>query len=48
MTEVVFLAPAEEEMRAAAAYYDSQAEGLGDNFLAEVQYTAERIAENPQ
>jgi toxin ParE1/3/4 len=48
MTRIIFLAPAEEEMLEAAAYYESQAEGLGHNFLAEVHQTADRIVENPQ
>jgi toxin ParE1/3/4 len=48
MTRIVFLAPAEEEMLEAAAYYESQAEGLGRNFLAEVQQAADRIVENPR
>jgi hypothetical protein len=33
MTRIIFLAPAEEEMLEAAAYYERQAEGLGHNFL---------------
>jgi toxin ParE1/3/4 len=48
MTRIVFLAPAEEEMLEAAAYYESQAEGLGHNFLAAVQRTADRIVKNPR
>jgi toxin ParE1/3/4 len=48
MTRIVFLAPAEEEMLEAAAYYASQAEGLGHNFLAAVQQAAARIVGNPR
>ncbi|MGH9877553.1 MAG: type II toxin-antitoxin system RelE/ParE family toxin [Nitrososphaerales archaeon] len=48
MTRIVFLAPAEEEMLEAAEYYESQRRGLGRNFLAEVQRTVDRIAENPR
>jgi hypothetical protein len=39
MTHSVFLAPAEEEMREAAEYYERQTRGLGHEFLAEVQRT---------
>lgn len=48
MTNVVFLAPAEEEMQRAAAYYERQRRGLGHEFLVEVQRTVERIVENPR
>jgi toxin ParE1/3/4 len=48
MTHSVFLAPAEEEMREAAEYYERQTRGLGHEFLAEVQRTVDRIVENPQ
>ena len=48
MTPIVFLAPAEEEMREAAEYYERQTRGLGHEFLAEVQRTVERIVENPR
>lgn len=48
MTNVVFLAPAEEEMQPAAAYYERQRRGLGHEFLVEVQRTVERIVENPR
>jgi plasmid stabilization system protein ParE len=48
MTTIVFLAPAEEEMREAAEYYERQTRGLGHEFLAEVQRTVERIVENPR
>ena len=48
MRRVVFLDPAEEEMLEAAAYYEMQAPGLGGDFLAEVQYAVQRIAEYPE
>ena len=48
MTRIVFLDPAEEEMLDAAAYYQSQTAGLGNDFLAEVQHAIQRIAENPK
>ena len=47
MTRVIFLDPAEEEMIEAASYYQDQAVGLGEHFVAEVQHAVERIAENP-
>lgn len=36
MTDVRFLAPAEEEMNASAQYYEQQLPGLGYRFLDEV------------
>ncbi len=47
MTSVVFLSRAEEEMLEASDFYERQANGLGSAFLAEVQRTAQRLAENP-
>ena len=44
----IFLAPAEEEMLEAARYDESQAQGLGWAFLAEVRRTVDHRAENPQ
>jgi len=35
--KVFFLAPAVEELREAARLYESQAKGLGDDFLSEVR-----------
>jgi plasmid stabilization system protein ParE len=48
MTPIVFLVPAEEEMRQATEYYERQTHGLGHEFLTEVQRTVERIVENPR
>jgi plasmid stabilization system protein ParE len=45
---VEFLAPAQEELEEAAAYYDSQRPGLGAQFLEEVKHTIERIQQYPQ
>jgi len=36
MTDVRFLAPAEEEMNASAQYYEQQFPGLGSRFLDEI------------
>jgi plasmid stabilization system protein ParE len=47
MTPVIFLDPAEEEMIAAALYYEDQTVGLGEHFVAEVQHAVQRIAEHP-
>jgi toxin ParE1/3/4 len=47
MTPVVFLDPAEEEMIEAALYYEDQAVGLGEHFVAEVQHAVQPIAEHP-
>jgi len=35
--KVIFLSPAVEELRDAARLYESQARGLGDDFLSEVR-----------
>ncbi|MGH7430173.1 MAG: type II toxin-antitoxin system RelE/ParE family toxin [Candidatus Methylomirabilaceae bacterium] len=48
MIAVVFLPPAEEEMIAAACYYESQSKGLGTDFLAEVQRTLVTITAHPK
>ena len=48
MTRIVFFEPAEEEMLAAARFYENQAPGLGQDFLAQVQHTGDLIAENPR
>jgi len=48
MTDVVFLPPAEEEMIAAARYYESQSPGLGSAFLDEVEQATNGLAAHPQ
>ena len=48
MTRVVFLELAEEEMLEAATYYENQAPGLGEDFLAQVQHAVDLIAQNPR
>ena len=47
MTSVKFHPNAQKELEAAEAYYDAQAPGLGRIFLAEVERTVFRIAEQP-
>ena len=48
MTRIVFLDPAEKEMLSAALYYESQATGLGEYFIAEVHRATQYIEENPE
>ena len=48
MDTVIFLPQAEEEMNAAAQYYESQSQGLGSDFLLEVERTTEAISSNPK
>jgi len=48
MTTVVFLSPAQEEMIAAAQYYQHQSIGLGAELLAEVERTIAAIAVHPK
>lgn len=45
---VKFLAPAQAEMAEAAAYDDSQQQGLASRFLEEVKRTIERILQYPK
>lgn len=47
MRRVVFLPEAEREMLKAAAYYQSQASGLGLDFLAEVEHSVKLVKESP-
>jgi len=48
MTAIVFLSPAQEEMTAAAGYYQTQSLGLGAEFLAEVEQATAAIALHPK
>ncbi len=47
MTVARFLLPAEEEMVAAAQYYEHQSVGLGTEFLTEVERTIAAISTYP-
>jgi hypothetical protein len=46
--DVVFLAPAQAEFAEAVVYYNSQHDGLGEEFAEEVQHTIARIIEYPE
>lgn len=48
MISVAFLPPAEEEMVAAAQYYEARSHGLGADFLDEVQHNVKAISTNPR
>ena len=48
MKEYQFLPEAEEEMNEAARFYEGRSEGLGEDFLEEVQHTVESILAFPQ
>jgi plasmid stabilization system protein ParE len=48
MPEIAFHTDAEEEMRTAAAYYEAQERGLGDQFLDEVGEGLQRIQQFPR
>jgi len=48
MTRVRFLLEAEEELAAAAVFYDDTSPGLGGEFLAEIQRTCRLIASDPE
>jgi hypothetical protein len=48
MTAIVFLPPAQEEMTAAARYYQTQSMGLGTEYLAEVERTITAITSHPK
>ena len=45
--KIEFLPPARAELTDAISYYNTQSEGLGYEFAAEVKRTLERIAQNP-
>lgn len=47
MNPVVFLPDAEQEMLESAGYYESQATGLGKDFLSETERAVNSIAELP-
>ena len=47
MTQARFLAPAEEEMLEAAAYYESCAAGLGRDFLGKVRNAVSDVENHP-
>jgi plasmid stabilization system protein ParE len=46
--KVVFLTPAREELEAAAEFYEEQAEGLGIDFLAEVEHALDGLCGTPE
>ena len=48
MTGYQFLPKAEEEMNEAAQFYEGRSEGLGEDFLDEVQHTIESILAFPE
>ena len=48
MKPVRFLNPAEQEMLDAARYYESQAPGLGDDFLDKIDSAVQDVSENPE
>jgi len=48
MTPVAFLPPAEEEMVAAAQFYETHSRGLGADFLDEVERSVEAISSHPR
>jgi len=48
MIPVAFLPPAEEEMVAAARFYEARSHGLGAEFLDEVERSVEAISSHPR
>ena len=48
MISAAFLPPAEEEMVAAAQFYETRSHGLGADFLDEVQRSVEAISSHPR
>jgi plasmid stabilization system protein ParE len=48
MKSIVFLPEAEQEMLEVARYYQSQASGLGIEYLNEVERAVRAIAESPR
>ncbi|OHB74122.1 MAG: plasmid stabilization protein [Planctomycetes bacterium RBG_16_55_9] len=47
MKKIRFLDPAEQEMLDAAHYYESQAVGLGEDFLSKVENAVRDVAAHP-
>jgi hypothetical protein len=47
MKPVVFDSEASDELHAAARYYEEKREGLGDEFMEEVEQAKERIGRMP-
>lgn len=47
MKPIIFLPGATEEMNEAANYYESQASGLGTDYLSEVERAVASISESP-
>lgn len=45
---ILFLLPAEHELKKAVIYYNTQSDGLGYEFALEVQRTLQRISGYPQ
>src|SRR5262249_38342912 len=45
---LIFLEAARDELDEAAAYYEKQREGLGEQFAEEVENTLQRILHHPQ
>jgi plasmid stabilization system protein ParE len=43
-----FLSPAEDELTAAALFYDAASPGLGSDFLDDIQTAIDRLCEYPQ
>ena len=48
MKDYQFLPEAEEEMNEAAQFYEGRSEGLGEDFLDEVEHTVESILAFPE
>ncbi len=48
MKDYQFLPEAEEEMNEAARFYEGRSEGLGEDFLAEVEHTVESMLAFPK
>ena len=47
MTPYRFLSPAEEEMTEAALFYELSLDGLGSDFLDDIQRTVDRLSDYP-
>ena len=48
MKTIVFLPQAEQEMLEAARYYESQATGLGVDYLSEIERAIVAVGESPE
>ena len=48
MKQIIFLDPATKELTEAVAFYNERVDGLGKQFISELERTLDRIGRQPQ